>query len=179
MPFQILFLSAILLFSTDRRLPGQSVPSLAAGSSVIQCGADPTGTSDSTGAFNTCLKEVPRGDLWVPAGDYKILGTVVKNRDQNLIGAGSKASVLQCKSTTAPCLVVADTGSGVDYGDSRVQDLTIQGPGAGNSSIGVFLGGDPAGKFSPSSAFADSASFMNVRITGFQYGIEWGNNAWL
>jgi hypothetical protein len=179
MQFLVLLLAAILLFSTDQRLPAQSVPSLSAGTSVTQCGADPTGKSDSTGAFNTCLKEMPRGDFWVPAGNYTILGSIVKNRDQNLIGAGSKASILQCESTTAPCLVVADTNSGVDYGESRVQDLTIQGPGSGNSSIGVFLGGDPAGKFSPSSAFADSASFMNVRITGFNYGIEWGNNAWL
>lgn len=178
MPFPILLLSAILLFSPDRRLPA-GVPPLNAGASVTQCGADPTGNSDSTGAFNTCLKEVPSGDLWVPAGEYKILGTIVKNRDQNLIGAGSKASILQCESTTAPCLVVADTSSGVDYSESRVQDLTLQGPGGGNSSIGVFLGGDPAGRFSSSSAFGDSASFMNVRITGFNYGIEWGNNAWL
>lgn len=179
MPFQVLVLAAILLFSTDRRLPAQSVPSLSAGASVTQCGADPTGKSDSTSAFNVCLKEVPAGDLWVPAGDYTILGTIVKNRNQNLIGAGSKASILQCESATAPCLVVADTISGVDYGESRVQDLTLQGPGGGNSSIGVFLGGDPADKFSSSSAYADSASFMNVRITGFNYGIEWGNNSWM
>jgi Pectate lyase superfamily protein len=179
MPFPILLLSAILLFSTGRRLPAQDVPSLNAGASVTQCGADPTGKSDSTGAFNTCLKEVASGDLWVPGGDYKILGTIVKSRDQNLIGAGSKASILQCESTTAPCLVVADNGSVNDYSESRVQDITLQGPGGGNSSIGVFLGGDPAGKFSPSSAYGDSASFMNVRITGFNYGIEWGNNAWL
>jgi len=154
--------------------------SLSPVSSVTQCGADPTGQADSTAAFAACFKAVPDGDIWVPAGTYKIAGTIVKSRNQNLIGVGSKASMLLCQSTTAPCLVVADTAGGVNnYADSRVQDLTIQGPGINNTSIGVFLGGDPAGRISSSNAFADSASFVNVRILGFNLGIEWGNNAWL
>jgi Pectate lyase superfamily protein len=149
-------------------------------SSVTHCGADPTGQADSTAAFAACFRAVPDGDIWVPAGTYKIAGTIVKSRNQNLIGVGSKASILLCQSTTAPCLVVADTTGGVNnYADSRVQDLTIQGPGTNNTSIGVFLGGDPAGRISSSNAFADSASFVNVRILAFNRGIQWGNNAWL
>lgn len=179
MPLHIALLTIILFCCTDRRIRAQPEPSLSSGASVTECGADPTGKSDSTAAFNSCLTSVHSGNLLVPAGDYQILGTIVKNRNQNLIGAGSKASILQCESTTAPCVVVADNIGGTEYGESRVQDLTIQGPGAGHSSIGVFLGGDPNGKFSPSTAYADSASFMNVRITGFDYGIEWGNNAWI
>lgn len=155
-------------------------PAIATTASVIQCGADPTGQVDSTTAFAACLKAVPNGNIWVPPGEYKIAGTVVKSRNQNLIGSGSKASILLCLPTTAPCVVVADTTGGVnDYADSRIQDLTIQGPGTNNASIGVFLGGDPAGRVSSSNAYADSANFVNVRILGFNHGIEWGNNAWL
>jgi hypothetical protein len=179
MLFRFFVPGTMLFWSLQVQSHAQVPRALLTETSVIQCGADPTGERDSTGAFASCLKAVPSGDVWVPLGNYKILGTIVKNRNQNLIGAGSKASILQCESTTAPCLVVADTISGVDYGESRLQDLTLQGPGTGNSSIGVFLGGDPAGKFSSSAAFGDSASFMNVRITGFTYGIEWGNNTWL
>jgi hypothetical protein len=162
------------------RLQPQAIEPISAGASVTECGADPTGQADSTGAFAACFKAVPNGDIAVPAGQYRIAGTIVKSRNQNLIGAGSKASILQCQSTTAPCLVVADTTGGANnYADSRVQDLTLEGPGMNNSSIGVFLGGDPTGQFSPSNAFADSASFVSVRILGFNHGIQWGNNAWV
>jgi len=147
---------------------------------VIPCAADTSGATDSTPAFAACLKATPAGDIVVPAGNYKIAGTIVKNRAQNLIGAGSKATVLHCQSTVAPCVVVADTTGGPgNYSDSRIQDLTIQGPGINTTSIGVFLGGDPAGVFSASNAFGDFASFVNTRITGFGHGIQWGNHAWL
>jgi hypothetical protein len=175
-----LVLVVVILWVVNSHLQAQVVAPLIAGSSVTQCGADPTGQTDSTAAFNACFKAVPNGDIWVPAGEYKIAGTIVKSRNQNLIGAGSKASTLLCQSTTAPCVVVADTTGGVNnYADSRLQDLTLQGPGSNNTSIGVFLGGDPAGRVSPSNAYADSASFVNVRILSFNYGVEWGNNAWL
>jgi hypothetical protein len=177
--FRMLVL-AVVVSLNGWQIRAQAPSPISAAASVTQCGADPSGKADSTGAFNACLRTTPSGDMWVPAGTYKISGTIVKSRDQNLIGAGSKASTLQCQSTTAPCLVVADTTGGVNnYADSRIQDLTLQGPGEDNSSIGVFLGGDPAGQFSASNAFGDSASFVSVRVQGFNHGIEWGNNAWL
>jgi hypothetical protein len=167
-------LTLILSFSTVT-LKAQSV----IGVSVTQCGADPTGVNDSAPAFARCLDSLPAGDLIVPAGTYKLSEQITKTRNQNLIGAGSKASILLCQSTTTPCVVVADTVYGPnDYNNSKIQDITIQGPGTGNASVGVFLGGDPAGKISPSTAFADSASLVDVRIEGFNYGVEWGNNAW-
>jgi Pectate lyase superfamily protein len=174
-----LILGIVVLWGINFHLQAQGVPALTAGASVAQCGADPTGQTDSTAAFAACFKAFPNGDIWVPAGEYKIAGTIVKSRNQNLIGAGSKASTLLCQSTTAPCVVVADTTGINNYADSRLQDLTIQGPGSNNTSIGVFLGGDPAGRISPSNAYADSASFVNVRILSFNHGVEWGNNAWL
>lgn len=163
----------------NTHVPIRGLATLGEEASVVQCGADPTGQNDSTAAFTSCLQGVEAGNIWVPSGKYKISGTIVKTRNQNLIGAGSKASVLQCQSTTTPCVVVADTTGGTNYTDSRIQDLTLEGPGTDDTSIGVFLGGDPTGQFSPANAYADSASFVNVRITGFNRGIEWGNNAWL
>jgi hypothetical protein len=179
-------LPVLLLWSIAGDVRAQSVRArvlgapVSPGTTVVQCGADPTGETDSTDAFTACLKAVPNGDIWVPAGEYKIAGTIVKSRNQNLIGAGAASSTLRCQSTAAPCVVVADTSGGVNnYTASRLQDLTIQGPGTNNTSIGVFLGGDPAGHVSASDAYADSANFVDVRILGFNHGIEWGNNAWL
>jgi hypothetical protein len=148
--------------------------------SVTQCNADPTGQQDSTAAFAKCLQELPAGDMLVPYGKYKISGTITKNRNQNLIGMGSKASVLQCESSTAPCIVAADTSGGIDdYSVSSIENLGIEGPGPGNSSIGIYLGGDPSEKVSSKKAFADSVNLVAVRVAGFNHGVEWGNNAYV
>lgn len=146
--------------------------------SVTGYGADPSGKQDSASAFNKCFAAVTVGNIVVPAGHYKLGSTIVKTRLQNLIGSGSKASILECQSTNSPCVVVADTTSHNNYSDSRIQDLTIQGPGIENTSIGLFLGGDPEGRISPKDAYAEGADLTNVRITGFNHGVEWGNNAW-
>ena len=148
--------------------------------SVTQCHADPTGQKDSTAAFLKCLAAHPSGDLFIPAGQYRITGTITKSRNQNLIGAGSKASLLKCESTTAPCLVASDTTGGVnDYALSTIENLGIEGPGAGNTSVGIYLGGDPAGKIDSSTGFADAVTLVGVRLTHFHHAVEWGNNAYI
>lgn len=147
--------------------------------SVISCGADPTGRTDSSPAFAACLSEPNNGDLFVPSGSYKISHTIVKNRNQNLIGSGSNATILSCQIVDRPCIIVADTSGGPNnYNNSNLQDLTLQGPGSNNSSVGVYLGGDPTGRFAPKDAAADGASLVNVRVTGFNRAVVWGNNSW-
>src|ERR1700722_16663516 len=64
-------------------------------------GADPTGTNDSTAAINAALTATPAGGVClVPAGTYKISGTIVIPNDVTLKGtdpsdptAGSTLSV--------------------------------------------------------------------------------------
>ncbi len=148
--------------------------------SVTQCNADPTGKRDSTAAFVKCLDRLPAGDMLVPAGKYRIAGTFTKNRNQNLIGVGSKASVLECESKTSPCIVAADTSGGIgNYSVSSIENIGIEGPGTENTSVGVYLGGDPSGKSSSSKAYADSVNLLGVRVAGFNHGVEWGNNAYV
>lgn len=133
---------AVLVSCVGWQIQAQAPAPISVVASVTQCGADPSGKADSMGAFNGCLKTAPSGDIWVPAGEYKITGTIVKSRNRNLIGAGSKASMLQCQSTTAPCLVFADTTGGVNnYADSRIQDLTIQALAWTTPVLGSFLVG--------------------------------------
>jgi hypothetical protein len=148
--------------------------------SVAQCNADPTGKKDSTSAFAKCLEAMPAGDLLVPSGEYKISGTITKTRNQNLIGMGPKASVLKCESTTSPCIVAADSSAGFNnYSVSRIENIGIEGPGPGNASVGIYLGGDPNEKSSSKNAFADSVNLIGIRVAGFNHGIEWGNNAYV
>jgi len=148
--------------------------------SAAPCPADPTGVEDSTAAFAKCLAAHPNGELFIPAGHYKISGTITMTRNQNLTGEGSRASVLKCESTTSACIVAADNSGGVNnYSVSNIQDLGIEGPGPGTSSIGIFLGGDPSGKISSKQAFGDSVNLVGVRVARFNHGVEWGNNAYL
>lgn len=148
--------------------------------SVTNCGADPSGLRDSTAAFAKCLNQLEAGDLIVPYGKYRIAGTIVKNRNQNLIGMGSKASLLECQSTHSACLVAADTTGGPNnYAVSSIRNLGIEGPGKDKPGIGVYLGGDPNGRISAKGAFGDSVNLVDVRVTGFNHGVEWGNNAYL
>jgi hypothetical protein len=148
--------------------------------SVMQCDADPSGKRDSTTAFAKCLADHPSGDLLIPVGRYQIKGTITKNRNQSLIGMGSKASVLACESTISPCIVAADSTGGVNnYSVSSIENLGIEGPGPGNASIGIYLGADPAGKINTGRAFGDAVNLIGVRVTGFNHGVEWGNNAYV
>ena len=92
---------------------------------------------------------------------------------------GSKASLLKCESTKLPCIVAADTaGGGNNYSVSEIQNLGIEGPGVAGHSVGVLLGGDPESKVISKDAFGDFVNFTGVRITGFNRGVQWGNNAW-
>lgn len=147
--------------------------------SVLQCNADPSGHRDSTAAFAKCLASNPRGDLLIPAGKYRITGTIVKNRNQNLLGMGDKASVLQCESQTAPCLVAADTAGENNYSVSSIENLGLEGPGPNTGSVGVYLGADPAGIISSPKAFADSVNLVGLRVARFGAGIEWGSNSYI
>ena len=48
---------------------------------------------------------------------------------------------------------------------------------SGNTNIGVYFGGDPAGVISTNTLVAGGVSEHNIEITGFFHGIAYGNNA--
>src|SRR5271166_4219284 len=109
-------------------------------------GADNTGTSDSTSAFNAAIAAIPAGGgrIFVPAGSYKISGTVTFNKDQGMIGQGSDCTFLNYTGSTT-CIKVLPTGSftGGDYGGT-FSGFYLSGYGAGGSSVG-FRHGDLQG----------------------------------
>ena len=76
-----------------------------------------------------------------------------------------RGSLCACR----PCGVIP-TGS--------LSDLRLVGPGASSSTIGVYIGGDPAGVISPSASFGDHQNFNRVGIWYFGKGVQWGKNAW-
>src|ERR1043166_7503418 len=54
--------------------------------SVVSSGADPTGVNDSTAAFNNCI--INNSNVWIPAGTYKITGTINCIANRTIRGAG-------------------------------------------------------------------------------------------
>ncbi|MCX3061524.1 discoidin domain-containing protein [Streptomyces beihaiensis] len=56
--------------------------------SVVDKGADPTGKSDSTAAFNAAISAAgPGGTVWIPKGTFKVPGHIAVN-DVTVAGAG-------------------------------------------------------------------------------------------
>jgi len=80
--------------------------------SVITHGADPTGVADSTTAFNNTVAALPTagGIVYVPAGTYKITGTVTFKQNQGMVGDGHSVSILAYTGSSV-CIKTALTGT--------------------------------------------------------------------
>ncbi|GHH82479.1 hypothetical protein GCM10018793_42410 [Streptomyces sulfonofaciens] len=62
--------------------------------SVVDQGADPTGRSDSTQAFNAAIAAAQGGTVWIPPGDYQVSSALQGVANVTLRGAGSWYSVV-------------------------------------------------------------------------------------
>lgn len=144
-------------------------------------GVDPTGATDSTAGIQAVLRVHPFGTIDFPAqangqpAIYSVTSLQVL-KSQRLVGAGNPASEIRCMQAARACIVVSDPSGAYMIGG--IADLLLHGPGSATSSIGVYLGGDPAGVVSPSADYADSETFTGVGIAGFGTGIRFGNNVW-
>ncbi len=152
---------------------------------VVAFGADPTGVRDSTVAIQAALDAFPNARILFPAQPngaaavYKTT-TIRVLRSQVLQGEERSSSRLLCTSSSLPCVLFGDTIGTGDHSISNggISDMTLSGPG-GATSIGLFLGGDPSGRFAPAGNFANALSFYNLRVQNFHNGIQFGNNAFL
>ena len=94
--------------------------------SVQDFGADPTGTSDSTNAFNYAL--ATGNDVYVPNGNYKITSTLTMNTGfQVMYGAGRGASILNFSFASGGGIGISVTHvvSTVNAGNQTIRDLSI------------------------------------------------------
>ena len=140
-------------------------------------GVDPSGATDSTAGIQAVLAANPKGTIVAPMPSvaYKIAGTLKLNKAQQLLCA--QGATFTCTNTAGACMVIADPSAAYEIAD--ITGCTLNGPGAGgNASVGIFLGGDPAGVISPKTYFADGATMHNVHISGFNSGLKFGNNTW-
>lgn len=157
-----------------------AVTGLGAGLSVLNKayagGADPAGNADSTAAFQAAAAAIPAGGgvLAIPAGTYKLTGTVDVPWNCLLQGAGWGSQLMF--SGTGDCIRIQNptTGSG-NYATMQslsggVRDLVIDGTGAGAASSGIHLG-DGMGYV------LDHLMVRNFTGTG-SIGLYLDNNIW-
>lgn len=110
--------------------------------SVTDNGADPTGVTDSTTAFNTVLglAGTQGGVAYVPPGTYKITFLTWPNAQVILQGSGVKSTILQCSANQGGGnLASVYLGHYINTNTSRfsqINDLQIQAVG-GNTALRI------------------------------------------
>lgn len=147
--------------------------------------------ADIGAQINAAIRSLPldgpnhAGTVAIPAGQYTFATTIIKPKGVELRGEGALASVL---TYTGPseAIVVGDTAGEFGqppYWQSGLESFTLKGPGRAPGSIGIWLGGDPAGSVLPTDATAQSEHFNQLVITGFDHAVQWGdettNTHWL
>ena len=109
---------------------------------VCAYGADPTGTADSTTAINNAIAAIPAGggSVYLPAGSYKISGTLLFAQNQGMTGAGSTCTYLNYTANSV-CVQanVSGTFTGAQFG-GKFEGFYLNGYSGGSSAIGMQVG---------------------------------------
>jgi hypothetical protein len=137
------------------------------------------GTGSDIGAkIKAAILALPNGcgTILIPAGTYSQRTTVVKPACVNIRGHSAASTIINWAPTSGVAFVLADPAE--SYPQGAISDFRLAGPGASTSTIGVYLGGDPAGVISPRGSFGDHQNFDRMNIQSFGKGVQWGKNAW-
>lgn len=107
--------------------------------SVLDFGADATGATSSSAAFNAAISALPNGygTVHVPAGIYLITAPITLTTNQGLVGDGTGASFLKAG---ADSIVIVDTNQGASTNNNlTIKDLYIYNGGAYTGVTGIRL----------------------------------------
>jgi len=164
--------------------------------SVLDFGADPTGVTDSTAAFNLATKatytSTGNTDLnfpslvEIPAGEYLITDTVFVHKGQTLRGAGEGATRIRCATATGLDAGVFKLGystTAIDAGGlpPEICGMFIEGPSIGT---GIYCRVNGASIHNIFISYADTAIDLggtdarvnNVQIDAGHTGISVGGH---
>jgi hypothetical protein len=114
--------------------------------SVLDFGADPTGGTDSTAAFNDAFNVASQENkaIKVPAGTYMVSGlsyTPVNARPLVLLGDGKEKTTIKkiLGGSAIPVLKINADGSGVNFQNCIISNIAFDGNGTSNASAGLEL----------------------------------------
>ena len=178
---RILFLLALLTFSPLRVL-AQSWTTVTA-NNVLNYGADPTGTNDSYTAIMNASSAAGCGRVFFPNGYYMVsAGGLTKPRCQIWEGESQRGNtptngvMIIASQHTAPLIAIGDNVGTNTHVTGGLENITLTATGT-TQGVGLWLGGDPAGKVFPSADFGNEQTLNNVDIFNFSVGIEVANGA--
>jgi hypothetical protein len=119
------------------------------------------------------------GTVMIPSGTYTwTTHKVILNPCQRLEG---NSSLVNTSTGTDPAIVIAGVPNFmVDphvYDQGGISNLTLSGPGPGTSqtgSMGIMIGGDPAGIITPTNFVAFTMALHNVHVRSYGCGLNFG-----
>jgi hypothetical protein len=118
------------------------------------------------------------GVVYLPRGICVVASSVSLPQNVILSGSGTNpGTTIYSSSLTGAGIVIASGTNSYHYGG--LENISIQGPGNTNtSSVGLYIGGDPASVYSPSSYQGNNFFIRNVYVSQFGKGVQLGNNAY-
>jgi len=135
---------------------------LGAPFNVLDYGADPTNTTDSTTAFTNALAAAAAAtngaSVYVPAGTYNLTAALTVPKKTIFFGDGRETSILKFTHTGNGLENIAALNSSVDI-TNCVRDMYIWNTNASNTGAGY---DNVGGTF---------LEIKNVRIEGFKYNV--------
>jgi hypothetical protein len=149
--------------------------------------------SDIGAKVNAAIAAIGCGTVLIPAGTYSYTTTILKPRCINLTGHGAVSTHLNYTATTGVAVVIGDAASPTQYGIAGISGISFAGTGTGlgttNTSVGIWIGGDPfwgspcggsgTSGIIPCNYSADNQTFYQISVSGFEIGVKTANNAYV
>jgi len=148
--------------------------------SVLDFGADSTGTNDSTTAIQSAASSLTNGgSLYFPKGTYKVSSVVNFTDKTTVYGDGIGATIIQgTAGNTGGIFNCSDSsGTAIDRTSFHLYGMSIDGANTLDTTSTTLISGSFAqwvnagGKFCISVGNTDEVLIENVRLTNSGYGI--------
>jgi hypothetical protein len=162
---------------------GSGTSGQSSGSITISCANTHSGgwtiQSASSGIREAAQGLNMAGVVDLPRGSLNIYATLVLPTTISLRGAGTGingsavATKLICAAAASPCIAVADgLGSATGQGMGTHSGYLLYGPGSG---IGLWIGGDSAGVFSPATWYGSYTRYEDITVDQFATALYYQN----
>jgi hypothetical protein len=150
--------------------------------SVTAYNAVCNGSTDDSSAIQAAITAAAGaggGNVIIPAATCNFATTLTRPRNVMIIGQGRNSSYLKYTGSTR-AFVLGDTGStNPPSWKGGFQHLTLIGPSGTGSTVGLYMGADPAGIISPTGNTDDDEEWIDLAVLQFGIGATPSNNTYL
>jgi hypothetical protein len=149
--------------------------------SVKTYGALCNGSTDDSTALQSTINAaaVNGGNVVLPSATCNFATTLTRPRNVMVVGQGRNSSYLNYTGSTR-AFVLGDTGANNPPSwKGGFQHLTLEGPSGSGSTVGLYMGADPAGIISPTGTLDDDEEWIDLAVLKFGIGATVNNNTYL